>query len=167
MWRAALWSASQHAGCATARGAVCWLCLMTARVSCASWPVQVRTLGGDAAVQAIPLGPIPHPEEQRQQQQQQQQQGGSSSQAGGAIAAPPSASVAAGSSGGGSEDAQADGQQQLPPPQQQATQPQLEPLGDPVVAFDEISVAAGVLGRFPGSQVMPLIRQFIGLEMAA
>ena len=55
-------------------------------------PLQVRTLGGDAAVQAIPLGPIPHPEEE------QQQGGGGGSQPGGAAFLQPTA-AAAGSGG--------------------------------------------------------------------
>ena len=37
-------------------------------------------------------------------------------------------------------------------------------LGDGVSEFTEIAAAAGALGRFPGSQVMPLVRQFVGLE---
>jgi hypothetical protein len=134
----------------------------------------VQTLGGDAAVQAIPLGPIPHPEDQ-------QQGGGSSgSQAGGAAFQQQGAAAAAGGSVGGSQNLQQDGRQQQAVVQQQSAQqpseqqqqqqqlrPQrLEPLGDRVATFDEISVAAGALGRFPGSQVMPLIRQFIGLEPA-
>ena len=122
--------------------------------------LQVRTLGGDLAVQAIPLGPIPHPEEQ--------QQDGSGSQAGGAAFLQPAA--LAGGSGGNLQDTQTGGQQavrqQQQPPQQRQQMQRLEPLGDQVVAFDEISVAAGALGRFPGSQVMPLVRQFVGLEPA-
>ena len=124
-------------------------------------PLQVRALGGDAAVQRIPLGPIPHPEEG--------QRSGSSGQAGNAAAA------AISGSGSGQQAVQQDGQH-APPPQQQAQRrqqpaqqrrPPLEALGDGVAAFDEIAVAAGALGRFPGSQVMPLIRQFVGLEAAA
>ncbi len=34
-------------------------------------------------------------------------------------------------------------------------------LGDTVGSFDEVAAAHGALGRFPGSQVMPLIRDFI------
>ena len=33
--------------------------------------------------------------------------------------------------------------------------------GDCVRDFDEVAVAQGALGRFPGSQVMPLIRSFL------
>ena len=32
--------------------------------------------------------------------------------------------------------------------------------GDPVRCFDELSAARGALGRFPGSQVMTLVKQF-------
>ncbi|MEW5299605.1 MAG: hypothetical protein WDW38_004353 [Sanguina aurantia] len=35
-------------------------------------------------------------------------------------------------------------------------------LGDPVRSFDEVSAARGSLGRFPGSQIMPLVKHFIG-----
>ncbi len=33
--------------------------------------------------------------------------------------------------------------------------------GDSVREFDEVAAAQGALGRFPGSQVMPLIRSFL------
>lgn len=125
-------------------------------------PLQVRTLGGDAAVQAIPLGPIPHPEEE------QQQGGGGGSQPGGAAFLQPTAAAAG--SGGSLQGTQTGGQQaaqqQTVRQDQQQHLQQLQPLGDRVVAFDEISVAAGALGRFPGSQVMPLVRQFVGVEPA-
>ncbi|GLI58706.1 hypothetical protein VaNZ11_000457 [Volvox africanus] len=39
--------------------------------------------------------------------------------------------------------------------------------GDPVRAFDEVSVARGALGRFPGSQVMGLVKQFAGVPVKA
>lgn len=35
--------------------------------------------------------------------------------------------------------------------------------GDAVASFDEISAAAGALGRFPGQQVMPLVKSFMSL----
>ncbi|PNH12755.1 2,3-bisphosphoglycerate-independent phosphoglycerate mutase [Tetrabaena socialis] len=35
--------------------------------------------------------------------------------------------------------------------------------GDPVRSFDEVSVARGGLGRFPGSQVMGLVKQVAGV----
>lgn len=35
--------------------------------------------------------------------------------------------------------------------------------GDAVTSFDEISAAAGALGRFPGQQVMPLVKGFMSL----
>lgn len=47
--------------------------------------------------------------------------------------------------------------------QQQSERAQLG-WGDGVQRFSEIDAAAGALGRFPGSQAMPLIRQFIGLQ---
>ena len=34
-------------------------------------------------------------------------------------------------------------------------------FGDVVQFYDEVSAAKGVLGRFSGSQLMPLIQQFI------
>ena len=34
--------------------------------------------------------------------------------------------------------------------------------GDAVRSFDELSAARGSLGRFPGSEVMTLIKQFVG-----
>ena len=33
--------------------------------------------------------------------------------------------------------------------------------GDAVGRFDEVAAARGALGRFPGSEVMPLLRQFV------
>ena len=33
-------------------------------------------------------------------------------------------------------------------------------FGDGVARFDEVAAARGALGRFPGSEVMPLLRQF-------
>ena len=40
-----------------------------------------------------------------------------------------------------------------------------KPLGDSVQTFDELSAAEGCLGRFQGSQVMPLIKRFIAAPM--
>lgn len=37
--------------------------------------------------------------------------------------------------------------------------------GDSVHKFSEVDAAGGDLGRFPGSQVMSLIRQFVGLQI--
>ena len=37
-------------------------------------------------------------------------------------------------------------------------------FGDRVAAFDEISAAKGALGRFCGSQLMPLLHQFRQLQ---
>lgn len=45
-------------------------------------------------------------------------------------------------------------------------QPSLLPVskhGDAVLSFGEAAAAEGFLGRFPGSEVMPLIQQFIGM----
>ena len=56
-----------------------------------------------------------------------------------------------------------------PDPAQQAgaaAGPAAGEWGDGVRRFSEIDAPAGALGRFPGSQVMPLIRQFVGLEAA-
>lgn len=39
--------------------------------------------------------------------------------------------------------------------------------GDGVATFSEPAAAAGALGRFPGLQVMPLIRQFAGWPLDA
>ena len=39
----------------------------------------------------------------------------------------------------------------------------VQPSGDDVTAFGEAAAASGCLGRFPGSQVMPLIQQFLGV----
>jgi hypothetical protein len=38
-------------------------------------------------------------------------------------------------------------------------------LWDGVAAFDEISAARGALGRFPGSEVMPLLKRFAAAEV--
>ena len=41
--------------------------------------------------------------------------------------------------------------------------PEQPPIsGDSVACYDELSAASGCLGRFPGSQVMFLIQQFLG-----
>ena len=37
--------------------------------------------------------------------------------------------------------------------------------GDAVCKFGEAAAAAGFLGRFPGSAIMPLVRQFIGMNL--
>jgi 2,3-bisphosphoglycerate-independent phosphoglycerate mutase len=38
--------------------------------------------------------------------------------------------------------------------------------GDAVRSFDEVSAARGSLGRFPGSEVMTLIKQFAGVAVS-
>jgi hypothetical protein len=40
-------------------------------------------------------------------------------------------------------------------------------FGDAVARFSETAAAAGALGRFPGSEVMRLLKQFVGREQAA
>lgn len=37
--------------------------------------------------------------------------------------------------------------------------------GDGVGRFDEVAAAQGALGRFPGSQVMPLLRSFLNAPL--
>lgn len=106
--------------------------------------VQVQALGGDAAVDSIALGPIPHPAEEGA--------GGEGAQAAAAVAA--------------AIDGRQTQRQQQPIAARQG-QERRRPaavLGDGVAEFSEIAVAAGALGRFPGSGIMPLVRQFIGLE---
>ncbi len=39
--------------------------------------------------------------------------------------------------------------------------------GDPVRSYDELSAARGALGRFSGSEVMTLVKQFVGVTAAA
>ena len=41
--------------------------------------------------------------------------------------------------------------------------PPVQPQGDAVTAFGEAAAASGFLGRFPGSQIMPLIQQVLGV----
>ena len=42
-------------------------------------------------------------------------------------------------------------------------QTHVTPIGDDVRTFGESAAATGYLGRFPGSEVMPLIQQFVGM----
>ncbi len=42
---------------------------------------------------------------------------------------------------------------------------QTQSTGDTVNSFGEAAAAAGFLGRFPGSAIMPLVQQFIGMNM--
>ena len=37
--------------------------------------------------------------------------------------------------------------------------------GDSVNSFGEAAAAGGFLGRFPGSAIMPLVQQFVGMNM--
>lgn len=147
--------------------------------------LQVAALGGDEAVRAVPLGPIPHPHEQQQQQlpapapaaaaaaapilpalaalqlaatsAAQQEQHAEQAQQAGREEDPNGAAAGAeqGSQVGSTEAAAASAA---------AGEDALGAWGDGVKRYSEIDAAAGALGRFPGSQVMPLIRQFIGLE---
>lgn len=115
---------------------------------------QVQSLGGTAAVERIPLGPIPHPEEE--------EGGPPAGNEGGQLAA-----LTAVLALGRQQQQQREGSQQQQPQQRREELRQPRPaavLGDEVAVFNEIDAAAGALGRFPGSQVMPLIRQFTGLE---
>ncbi|GAB4817188.1 hypothetical protein N2152v2_004234 [Parachlorella kessleri] len=50
------------------------------------------------------------------------------------------------------------------PPGAEPLSPALGLCGDGVQRFSEIDAAGGALGRFPGSQVMTLVKQFVGLE---
>ena len=122
---------------------------------------QVRALGGDDAVRRIPLGPIPHPSEERAPAS-----GGGSGAAAAAAAAAAGPAAEAANGGAGQQQAQQRQQRQQGQQHQQQQWQRRGPaavLGDGVAEFSEIAVAAGGLGRFPGSQVMPLIRQFVGL----
>ena len=127
--------------------------------------MQVQALGGEAAVDSIPLGPIQHPQEEGNA-------GGSGEEQAPAAAA--TAAAANGRSGEQREQQQLAAAQRQQYIEQQQVEQDLEQqrqrrrpavvLGDGVSEFTEIAAAAGVLGRFPGSQVMPLVRQFVGLE---
>ena len=72
-------------------------------------------------------------------------------QSGGSSAAPGTGGKAARSGGlwlGGGQD--------------EGGAPSCRVFGDRVDRFDEVAAARGALGRFPGSEVMPLLRQFAG-----
>ncbi|KAL4448400.1 hypothetical protein ABPG75_005619 [Micractinium tetrahymenae] len=137
----------------------------------------VEALGGNAAMERIPLGPIPHPGEQPAGAAQQ------APAAAGAAAGQAAVAAGAAQPAGGQQmqarqgdPSQQEGEQlhqqqqadhhQQQQQQQAATSPSGRWGGAGAAQFDEIAVAAGQLGRFPGSQVMPLIRQFVGLEAA-
>lgn len=47
--------------------------------------------------------------------------------------------------------------------QRMQQQEPVEPCGDAVCCFGESAAAEGFLGRFPGTEVMPLIQRFVGL----
>jgi len=40
----------------------------------------------------------------------------------------------------------------------------MQPIGDNVTNFGEAAAAPGFLGRFPGSEVMPLVQHFVGMK---
>lgn len=87
--------------------------------------LQVKHMGGSAAVSKIPLKHIPHP-----------------SNADSRVTLSTLAQAA-----------------------QQRTQTaavSAHKTGDSVQTFGEAAAAAGFLGRFPGSEVMPLVQQFTG-----
>ncbi len=115
---------------------------------------QVQALGGEAVMEQIPLGLISHPQANRQPsagdvasiwgpdplrnsetQQLGQQVNGTST----------STSHATRNGNGG-----------IVPP--------FLVVGDSVDAYDEIAAACGALGRFPGSQVMGVVRDFTGMD---
>jgi 2,3-bisphosphoglycerate-independent phosphoglycerate mutase len=91
----------------------------------------VAALGGDAAVRATRLGAIRTPE----------------------FNPPPSGE--GDDAGSGAAAAAEQAQPEAPPPP-----PRAAVAGDGVCAFDEVSVAAGGLGRFCGASVMPLLKAF-------
>lgn len=93
----------------------------------------VRAAGGPQAVARVPLGPIPHPH-----------------------AAPGAGTARAG-------NGHANGGQRADENQEHAEQrggPAGWVAGDGVRRFGEAAAAEGALGRFPGSQVLPLIKSF-------
>ena len=92
----------------------------------------VAALGGDEAVRATQLGAIRTPEFNPPRSE--------------ATDDPPGSAAAAAAA----EPAQSE----LPQP------PRAAVAGDGVCAFDEVSVAAGGLGRFCGASVMPLLKAF-------
>ena len=58
-------------------------------------------------------------------------------------------------------------QAETPPPDQPSNDHHspFTSFGDIVTRFDEASAAQGCLGRFTGSQVMPLVKQFLAVQM--
>lgn len=147
----------------------------------------VRCLGGPEAVGRIPLGPIPHPtpeeaaavleraaaeaaewqlrhlEELQQQQEREEQEGEAGAEGTGSVA--PSSS-----SGTYQQQDQKHRQRQEWQEQQQqeqqlhAEQQRRLTFCDCVAAYSEIDAADGALGRFCGSELMPFIKQFCGVE---
>ena len=95
----------------------------TATASQILLPLQVACLGGEAAINAVQLGAMPHQPGPQQQPGLQQV-------------------------------AQAALQRRGRACQADATLR----FGDAVTSFSETEAAMGLLGRFPGNQVMPMIR---------
>ncbi|GLC37821.1 hypothetical protein PLESTB_001480100 [Pleodorina starrii] len=111
----------------------------------------VEALGGPAYIESVPLGPIPLPDIKNP---------------------PPSAELCKQAA---FKDARRKaawaGRPWDPAMPAELFGPWREPWpqavrGDPVRAYDEVSVARGALGRFPGSQVMRLVKQFAGVADA-
>lgn len=117
----------------------------------------VRALGGTAAVKSIPLGPIPHPKAEE-----------SSISSSMPVIAPALAFLQqnGGSGAGGSANASV--------PQVNGTSKSADAVqsnntalnclfGDSVCRFTEFDAVQGALGRFPGSQVMTVVKQYAGV----
>ena len=104
----------------------------------------VGVLGGEAAVAAVPLGPIPHP---------------TAAPEGDSLAGPLAALDGGwreGDGGAGVASSREGGRR--------GEEGGRRVAGDAVSEYDEIAAARGALGRFPGSQVMLTIREFAGID---
>eukprot|EP00887_Chlorella_sp_A99_P007404 scaffold2.g7404.t1 len=95
----------------------------------------VKCLGGSEAVGRIPLGEIPHPSSEESER----------------VLAAAAANTSSSSAQQQSEPADPGGSRRL----------HGLTFGDSVAAFSELDAAEGALGRFPGSQLMTLIKEFI------
>ena len=94
----------------------------------------VHALGGDEAVQEIPLGPIPHPKAEHQQHN--------------------------GGGGGGGDGGGATRAASINTTNGRRKHDDRIMNGDSVSCFTEFDAAEGSLGRFPGSQVMGVVKDF-------
>jgi len=101
--------------------------------------------GGDEAVRSIPLGHIPHPKMQMATGVEGDE--GITLSVGSVKGAFPLKQEANGIGAASSETAN--------------RKPRVS--GDCVHRFTELDAAEGVLGRFPGSQVLPVIKEFVGI----